>query len=463
MSSTLIGNALAQPLRHLADAESLLLQLAAAAAGRPRSAASPATVRALLGAAGRPLENIPAVHLTGSKGKGTTTLLLEGILCAAGLRPLTFTSPHLERWTERLRLGGRELDAETFVARLEATRRVTLTTLLRDEHPGLGFFEFLTAAAILAAHDLGADCLLLEAGMGGRLDATNVLTPRVACITTVELEHAGRLGGTLESIAREKAGIVKPGVPVVSGRLPPAADEIVADAARSVGALHWRLGHELSVERVPVTHQGLPAQHLAVSLGDQRLELFLGVAGAHLADDATLALACARLCGLLGETALGAAAATAYASPLLPGRCEIFGHHPWIVMDAAHTADSVAALAAVLAGLPARRRHLVVSLSGERDPGMLSPLLTGAGAVTVTCGEPSRALAASELAARLPVLPAGVPLRIVNSPIHALEQALRETQAEDLVCVAGSVYLAGLARTHLLATRRPQGSGFALD
>jgi len=441
---------LARPLRSLADAEALLLGLAAAGAGRAHCERSPATVRSLLRRLGHPEQGIPAVHIAGSKGKGTTTLLLEGILCAAGLRPLSFSSPHLERWSERIRVGGQEIETAAFVGLLDALRRTAGAALASAELAGLGFFELLTGAALLGARELGADCLLLEAGMGGRCDATNVLTPRVACITTVELEHVERLGGSLEAIAHEKAGIIKPGSRVVTGALPPAAAQAVAAAARVAGARLIRLGQELRLSVRPLTGlDGLPAQRLTISLGSEALTLDLAVAGPHLAADAALALACAQQSGLVPAPALAAAATAAFAAPELPGRCEILGRHPWLLVDTAHTPASVAALAATLRYFPARQQHLVLSLSGNRQPSLLVQLLTGASTVTVTCGEPSRTLPATELATRLPPLPTAAQLRIVEAPLQALSESQRQLEPEDLLCVAGSIYLAGIARGHL--------------
>ncbi|NCF28208.1 MAG: bifunctional folylpolyglutamate synthase/dihydrofolate synthase, partial [Gammaproteobacteria bacterium] len=172
-------------------------------------------VRALLARAGNPQVSLPVVHIAGSKGKGSTALYLEAILHSAGLTTGTFTSPHLQRWTERYRVDGREITAEEFAALFARLQPHVLGLLHQDEASAPSFFDVLTAAALLLFADQGVDCAIIEAGIGGRLDATNVVQPMLSCITSVELEHTDKLGASIAAIAGEKAGIIKMEVPVI--------------------------------------------------------------------------------------------------------------------------------------------------------------------------------------------------------------------------------------------------------
>lgn len=441
------------PLHDMAQAQALLLGLATATTGRPRSPASPGVVRALLDHLGRPEAGRLAVHMVGSKGKGSTTLLLESILIAAGRRPLAFTSPHLERWTERIGVGGRELPEADFVGLLERVRRAALD-LARERWPRPpGFFELITATGMLAAAELGADCMLVEAGMGGRCDATNVLTPRVACLTTVELEHADRLGTTVAAIAREKLGVVAPGNYLVTGDLPATAAAEARRCAQTTRSTLWRLGHEIGWRAAPAPSSDAgAAQQLELSLQGNHLRLPLPVAGQHQAANAALAVACAGASGLVEGSALAEIARDGLAAAALPGRVEVLRTRPWVVVDCAHTPASVAALATMLTQIPARRRHLILSLSGDRDPSVLDPLLHNATSATLTRGDAQRAASVAALAARLPELPPGFNVRTLESPTLAFDSALAELGDSDLLCITGSVYLAGTARRHFAAS-----------
>ena len=192
-------------------------------------------VRALLSRVGNPEATLRVVHIAGSKGKGSTALYLEAILHAAGLGTGTFTSPHLQRWTERLRIDARESTEAEFAALLARLQPHVRALQLEDEDGAASFFDVLTAAAFLLFAQRGVDCAIVEAGIGGRLDATNVVQPRVSCITSLELEHTDKLGTHIAAIAEEKAGIIKKGVPVVVGPLPGFGRVIVGFIDRSVG------------------------------------------------------------------------------------------------------------------------------------------------------------------------------------------------------------------------------------
>ena len=170
-------------------------------------------VRALLARLGDPQLAQPCIHVAGSKGKGSTVLLCEALLSASGRRVGAFTSPHLERWTERIRIDGREVEAAALVAAFNEVRPHVEALLSEQPESAPSFFDATTAAALLCFRTAGVEWALLEVGLGGRLDSTNIVSPAVTCITSIELEHTDKLGHTLGAIAGEKAGILKAGVP----------------------------------------------------------------------------------------------------------------------------------------------------------------------------------------------------------------------------------------------------------
>ncbi len=361
------------------------------------------------------------------------------------MRVGTFTSPHLERWTERFRIDGREIDGDRLAAAVERLRPAV--DALREGSDPPSFFDATTAAALLLFAEEKLDLAILEVGLGGRLDSTNAVTPAVACITTIELEHTEKLGTTLAAIAGEKAGIAKRGAPLVTGALAPEAAAVAAERAHFVGAPLARLGEEFSVR---VLSEALDASRVRFEEGGFACEFTLGVPGRHQVANAALALACVRRLGLVDDAGLARAAQQAFARPQLPGRIEIVSRTPWIVIDGAHTLESAKALAHVLAQIPRRSAHLVVSISAGKALGAIcAALAPHADQVTVTRAEPIRSLTPAEVAEAMRAAAPGLDLRIVPNPHLALRAARESTGAEDLLVATGSFYLAGIARSVL--------------
>lgn len=407
-----------------------------------------ASVRRLLERVESPQRALRTVHIAGSKGKGSTALFLEAVLEGTGHATGTFTSPHLQRWTERFRVGGREIHAAELARTLERLRPHVhaLSAAHPDDPPS--FFDVATAAALLLFRERHVDYAIMEVGIGGRFDATNVVEPSVTCITSIELEHTDKLGGELAAIAREKAGIIKPGVPVIAGRLPPEAMGEVSACAAALDAPLMRLGEEIvweARERRPL------GSRLRVGLGGHAFEAELRVHGRHQAHNAALALACAHELGALSAPGAAAAACRALGDTTLPARNEVLGHGPWVVIDAAHTAGSARALSATLDALPARTRHMVLSVSsGKGLAGLCAELLAGAQTVTVTRAEPLRSEDPEIVAAAARACNPEATVRIHADPALAVRAAYRALEPDGLLCISGSVYMAGLARGILL-------------
>ncbi len=435
------------PRGRLAEAEAYLqglinLERAPSYAGARLSLAP---IRALLGRVGNPERGLRVLHIAGSKGKGSTALLSEALLLEAGLRVGTFTSPHLERWTERFRLNGREIDGERLADAVDRLRPAV--DALREGKDPPSFFDATTAAALSLFAEERVDVAILEVGLGGRLDSTNAVSPAVTCITTIELEHTEKLGSTLAAIAGEKAGIAKAGVPLVIGALAPEAAAVAEARAREVGAPLARLGSEFEAR---VLGEAIEGSRMRFEEGAFACDLSLGAPGAHQAANAALALACARRLGLVDDAALARAAQRAFAAPALPARIEIVSRAPWIVIDGAHTEASAQALARVLARIPRRAAHLVVSISaGKALAAICAALAPHADRVTVTRAEPVRSLTPAEVAEAMRAAAPGLDLRIVPNPHLALRAAREALGREDLLVATGSFYLAGIARSVL--------------
>ncbi len=411
-------------------------------------------VLALLERLGNPERDLCVIHIAGSKGKGSTALFAEALLGAAGLSVGTFTSPHLESWTERFRIDGSEVDGERLARAVDALRPHVDALLAGEPQHAPTFFDATTATALLLFRDAHVDCAILEVGLGGRLDSTNVVAPAVTCVTSIELEHTEQLGTTVSAIAREKAGIVKPGVAVVMGSLPRDAANEVEKRARECSAEIAILGRDFSA----TGRSADSALQIRIRDGPIDIEARLRVRGSHQVGNAALALACVRRSGIVDDAVLARVAAAGLESVELPGRVEILGRAPWIVVDSSHTEASARALADSLTALPrsaGARTHFVLSISaGKNVEAVLGVLLPHAGRVTVTRAEPARSLSPDEIAAAVRGIAPDVELRIVPDPRLAVRAAREALSDDDCLCVAGSVYLAGIARRVLGASAR---------
>jgi dihydrofolate synthase/folylpolyglutamate synthase len=414
-------------------------------------------IRRLLAAVGNPERGLSFVHVAGSKGKGSVCLLSEALLRELGERTGTFTSPHLERWTERFRVDGVEVEGAALARAVERLRPHVdrQRAAYPDDPPSV--FDATTAAALLVFAEARVDRVLFEVGLGGRLDSTNVVAPAVSCITSIELEHTATLGGTFAKIATEKAGILKPGVTAIVGELPPEATVAVRQRAREVGAPLRVEGEDFDIEWSESGSAGSKVRY--AERDGFAVEVALPLLGGHQARNAGLSLACVRALDAHEPGVVAEAATRALANARLPGRVEIASREPWVVIDSAHTAASARALARVLRQLPVAKRHLVLSVSEDKDlAAILASLLPGAQRVTVTRADPHRSLAEAQVAeavrraADVANRAEPMDLRVVPNPRQAVRTAREAQQADELLCVTGSIYLAGIARSVLLSS-----------
>lgn len=423
---------------------------------RPYSERAPLALESvgrLLQRLGNPHAPLRVVHVAGSKGKGATALMIEALLQATGLRTGTFTSPHLERWTERFRIGGNEISPADLEEAIDALRpHVESLGLAYPQNPP-SFFDVLTAMALWLFQRRGVDVAVIETGIGGRFDATNIVRPEVACITNVELEHTDKLGADLAAVAAHKAGILKPGAAAVLGSFEDAAEKVIRAGVSEAGCKAAWLERDFGIRPVHERDR----QTLVYRSGNVAMELGLAHPGRHMAENAALAIACVdRLEGM--ETAQLQNAAGALSQVALPGRTEILRSAPWWVVDCAHTHRSVAALAEALDALPASDRHFVVSLSGEKPVEVLAPLLDTAASIVVTSPEPLRSAPAFELASRISTRYPEKKLHVETEVASAIERVKSRLGSSSLLCATGSTYIAGAARRHLLSSAGREAS-----
>ena len=408
-------------------------------------------IEALLARVGNPEQSLSAIHIAGSKGKGSTALLCETLLLELGESVGTYTSPHLERWTERFRLSGIEVGERELAEVVTALR--PHVDAMRGEESRLwpSFFDATTAAAFALFERARVDRAVLEVGLGGRLDSTNVVQPAATAVTSIEYEHTDKLGETLTEIAGEKAGILKPGVPCVMGRLPSEAAKVVEERAAALQAPLERVGAEIQVEADDWDGED---QRLRVEFRDGfAIEARLGLAGRHQKENAAVALGLVRALGVHADDALAAAAQRALPNARLAGRIEVVSREPLIVIDGAHTRESILRLGEWLAGVACAKRRFVLSISSDKELGpILDALLPLADEVVLTRADPVRALAPDSLAAAIAERRPELSVQVVDEPRDAIRVAREALPADALLCVAGSVYLAGAARGVLVSS-----------
>ncbi len=417
-------------------------------------------MRTLLDRLGRPDQRLRIVHVAGSKGKGSTAAMLAAIFRRAGYHTGLFTSLHLCRVEERCQIDGRCLPADELTALMRELEPVVSRMEVGDGTPPT-FFELVTALGFLHFARRRVELAVVEVGLGGRFDSTNVCTPLVSVITSISLDHTQQLGPTVAAIAREKAGIIKPGRPVVSGATMPAARAVIADVARSAGAPLHQLGVDFHYRYRPgrVTRQAIEPGRVTVftprqkwgDLGDLG-ELKLSLLGEHQAANAAVAVATVEQLQGSGLHIADQAVRQGLSQTDWPARLEVVGRAPWIVLDCAHNVASVHALVDTLAAsFPPGRRLLVFACSRDKDlAGMLRVLAADFERAWFTRYTSSpRGAAAEELAAIWSQV-GGRAAEVCPTPHDALTAARQAAGADDLIAISGSVFLAGELRPALI-------------
>lgn len=410
---------------------------------------------------GDPQRSYPVVHLTGTNGKTSTARMVERLLLTLGLRTGRFTSPHLQSMTERIVLDGEPLDEDAFVRAFNDVAPYTHLVDAEHSHP-LSFFETVVGMAYAAFADAPVDAAVVEVGMGGAWDATNVVDAAVAVLTPVAVDHSRYLGDTAEEIAREKVGIVKPGTTVVSAEQQPGVADVLAARCQEVGATLALEGLAFGVtHRTPaVGGQVVTVQGLRGAYED----LFIPLYGAHQAQNAALAIAAVEAF-VGGEDPLDAEVVTqAFADVTSPGRLEIVRRSPTIVLDAAHNPHGAAALVAALDDSFTFNPLIgVVAVMEDKDAeGLLAELEPQLAHVVCTRNSTDRSLPVADLAEVARGIFGQDRVTETDSLADAIDQAAALAEAGGAlgdaigsggVLVTGSVVTVGEARALVVRER----------
>jgi dihydrofolate synthase / folylpolyglutamate synthase len=395
------------------------------------------TIGRLADLLGNPERACPVVHIAGTNGKGSVAAMMSTALTAAGHRVGRYTSPHLVRVEERAAIDGRAIDPQAFDRAL-ARVRAAAAALATDHHPT--YFEITTATAFEIFRDAGVDVSVIEVGLGGRFDATNIVSPAVTVITSIDFDHEVHLGTTLEAIAGEKAGIVKPRVPVVTGWLPPAAIPVVQAAAARAGAPLIRAD---AVSDVTVHNAGAGLVHARIRTGHGDYgSVVLALRGRHQAQNAAIAVLALETCGECGIAAPRQAIMRGLTEARWPARLDLIelGTRALLV-DGAHNASGARALAEYVRETHPEGLPIVFGVMADKAVTPMLTALSPSARPLILTQAPGRRAADPDALADIARALADPPDVIVERNVdRALAIAW---QHGDLVVVAGSLYLAG--------------------
>lgn len=409
-------------------------------------------MHALLDRLGNPHVGLPIVHVGGTAGKGSTATITAALLRASGYRVGLHTKPHLAHVHERIQVDGAPISDDALRALIGDA-----TDAARTVEPS--WFELTVALALLHFRRMEVDIAVIEVGMGGTWDGTNVVQPLVAVLTNVGLDHTEILGDTVEQIARDKVGIIKPGCVAVSGATQPSVRAIIAARAADMGVPLWLSDREFAVEDV---RRQVSGSRFGLRLPERTYTgLYLPLLGAHQVANAALALAAAHAVAPAGFAVPEDAVREALRTVRLPGRLEVVSRRPAVVLDGAHNPDKLdAVLAAVRDYLPHERLIAVVAFTARHDWGaMLARLAPVADRIVLTgfaAGDfgPGASVPPADLEAALAALhPRGDVLREPD-PLTAVYAARAVAGPGDCVLVTGSLYLVGAVRDALREEER---------
>ncbi len=394
------------------------------------------------------------VHIAGTNGKGSTAAMIASALTASGYTTGLYTSPHLNDLRERIRVDGKSISEEELVTQVERLKPEVEVVDQKATYGRLTTFELLTALAFAHFKLKGADFQVLEVGLGGRLDATNVVNPEVCVITSISFDHTEILGDSLAELATEKAGIIKPGSTVVTS---PQLDEV----ARVIDETCLNCGAQLIRAGSDVTWRGLSFDlnkqlfQVKGRLGSYQLSIPL--LGQHQLANAATAVATLEVLAGKGFSISRNNIIDGLARVSWPGRLQVLSHHPIVVVDGAHNPDSARRLKQSLNEyFDFDRAILVIGASLDKDiAGIVSELTPLFDKVIVTRSRHPRAMAPAPIAAEF--ARCGVEAQVVEDVPSAVSLALTQARAQDLICVAGSLFVVGEAieqvNVHALASR----------
>jgi dihydrofolate synthase/folylpolyglutamate synthase len=390
-------------------------------------------MRLLMAELGNPQDHYPTVHVAGTKGKGSTCALIASGLQAAGLRVGLYTSPHLLDYTERIQIDAMPVSHEALIDMVEHIKPAVAHV------PKLTTFEITTALAFMHFAEQHVDVAVIEVGLGGRLDATNVLFPKVSVITSLSYDHMAVLGNTLAQIAGEKAGIIKPGVPVVSAPQKPEALEVLERKAAEHKAPFTLIGRDVSFESLG---HSLDGQSLEVRSGENTYAFTIPLLGVHQVQNAAVAAAALWALRTQRIAVPDSAIQHGFASVKWPARFEVVRRDPPVIFDSAHNQDSFARLKQALEDyFPSRKAYLVFGASEDKNiPGMFSEIQPLVQLMFITKSFHPRALDPEKISQL--AVEARVPFMVSPSVEDAFSRALDLSEKDgSIVLSAGSMFV----------------------
>jgi dihydrofolate synthase/folylpolyglutamate synthase len=399
-------------------------------------------IERIVRALGNPHKDLKVVHVGGTNGKGSTAVMMASVLQESGYRVGLYTSPHILSFTERIQINGQEI-TEAEVAEMTARMRKQIEEAQILQR--FTFFDFTTAMAFLYFAESGIDLAIMEVGLGGRLDSTNIVTPVVAVITNVSYEHRNVLGNSLSGIAREKAGIIKPGVPVMTGVTQQEILGQIQETCREKKAPLYLRGRDFVTEK----------ERTGVFRFRGRRWDFSGIKinllGDYQIDNAAMALGTLEAMEKAGFAVTRESVYGGLEKVEWPGRLEVIQKRPYVVLDGAHNPAGAEALSEALSqGFSYKRCFLLLGIMGDKEVERIVSILAPLSQETVLCqpkqdraAPPERLLRATEAA--------GGKGRVIPDVAKGLDTLLSVAGSDDLICVAGSFYTIGEAKAHLLA------------
>ena len=394
-------------------------------------------IRKILAGLGNPQNAFACIHVAGTNGKGSVASALASILTRAGYKTGLYTSPHLMDFNERIQVNGRPISNNRVVDSYRAIKKVHSA----NREPT--FFEFAT---VMAFHEFArqkVDWAIIETGMGGRLDATNIIRPRLSIITNISLEHRDYLGNTLSQISAEKAGIIKYRTPLVTGIRQKIALSVVEEKAAEKSAPLYRFGRDFRVRR------NASGDFSYFGIGSTWHHMKTGLTGRHQVDNAALVLAACEVVSKRAPKLLPEHIRTGLVQNRWPGRLEVVSENPTIILDGAHNFIAARNLARFLSTqLSKRNITMVIGILDDKPyRAMLNCLLPTADRVILTRAKINRAMEPEQLE---PVAKNLCPaVTIMPDVKQALKQAVKTAAPDDVICVAGSLYVVGEAKDAL--------------
>lgn len=399
----------------------------------------------LLELMGNPEKDLKMVHVAGTNGKGSVTCLIASLLSAAGYRVGRFSSPHLHSYTERFTIDGQEIKPEQFKAYLDHIEAsVELMERAKEEHPTE--FEIMTALAFQYFKDAEVDLAVIEVGLGGVYDSTNVITPLVSVISSVDYDHTEVLGSSLEEIAQNKAGIIKAGKPVVIGLVPEEARKVIHSQAQSLNAPCFNMD---SIKVTPTGRPGLEGQEIDIDLAGQKIErVQLGLAGNYQLENLRISLAAVIVLKDFGFNLTPQLLGDSLKNLKFPGRLEVLSRHPLIIVDAGHNPQAARALSQSLYSiLGAQKKILLCGYLDDKNAGeALSYLGENTSRCIVSRPESDRAANWNRVADEWNKIYPEVPCYIQEDIEKAVRLAIQLLDREEYLLITGSFYLLDRAR-----------------